>query len=718
MAAVGVFLVSIAIGGTISAIQFRRQAQDAEVELYFNRMALANRELTADLPNPGRAEGLLEACPREYRDWEWHYLKRMWRAEPTVLKDRESKEFNSVSFSHDGTRLAAACGDGAIRVWDLATNNQVAILRGHEDYVLAVAFSPVDRNRLASAAADGTIRVWNVETQSEILAPLPGQKAVAFGMAYSVAFSPDGQWLAGATKSAASNDGSVWVRDAATGQLKYELPDHEIKASCVAFSQERGLLASGSWTGLARIWDASTGRLLHVLRAEHIHPVGGLAFSPDGQHLAVGNLDRRIDVWDTKSAQRMLSFAAHSGGVVNGLAFHPDGRRFASASEDRTVKIWEWPSGREVLQLRGHADFCRGVAFSPDGRLLASASSDRTVRLWNATPLMSYEGEEMHTFTDPTHEVWTVAISPDGTHVAAAGLDPIVRVWDSITGQVTRTYSEMTDVVFSLAFSPDGRRLAVAGIDRDAPPFVLKVLDLLTGETVLAHRERHELFATRWSPGGRWLAIGIADASIQLVDATTGRVAFVGKHSRDVWKQGLTFHRDGRRLASASLDGTVKIWELSPSLDLAPNSGESAVLSPSETPAGLAPIQEFGRPGVAFSSVDYSPDGHRLVTGSKDGQLTLWDADTGEELDSRTESTSNAFLSAAYTPNGRWIVTASEDCTAQVYDATNLELVHRFRGHLGPIQCLAISDEFLVTGSADKTVKVWNVKRLEKNPNE
>ncbi len=297
--------------------------------------------------------------------------------------------------------------------------------------------------------------------------------------------------------------------------------------------------------------------------------------------------------------------------------------------------------------------------------------------------------------------------------VAAAGLDPIVRAWDSITGRVTQSYSEMTDVVFGVAFSPDGRRLAAAGIDRGAPPFVLKVLDLQTDHAVLVHREPQEVFAACWSPDGRWLAMGLVDGSVKLADATTGRVAFVGKHDREIAMHGIAFRRDGRRLASASNDGAVKVWDLTPILDFRPKSGDSSVLSLSETPTSLAPLREFGRPGIAFWSVDFSPDGHRLVTGSKDGQLTLWDEDTGNELNRKIEASRDAFLSAAYSPNGRWIVTASEDCTARVYNATTLDLVHRFRGHLGPIHSLAVSDEFLVTGSADKTVKIWNLKPLE-----
>jgi WD40 repeat protein len=72
-------------------------------------------------------------------------------------------------------------------------------------------------------------------------------------------------------------------------------------------------------------------------------------------------------------------------------------------------------------------------------------------------------------------------------------------------------------------------------------------------------------------------------------------------------------------------------------------------------------------------------------------------------------------LSLAFDPDGRWIASSAQDCTVKVWDATTFELLHTFRGHRGPIRCLAVSRDgrLLVTGSADKTVKVWDLTPLD-----
>jgi WD40 repeat protein/tRNA A-37 threonylcarbamoyl transferase component Bud32 len=667
---------------------WRAEAARRELErtLYFQRIALAHRELTANFTNPARAEELLEACPPQRRGWEWSYLKRLWQVDPVVLRDPGNPVVYSVALSPDGEHVAAACRDATVKVRDLRTG-QVVTLRGHEKSVFGVAFSPTNGRLLASAGDDGTVRVWDWTTRQELYSPLPGREAIPVGMAQSVAFSPDGRWLA-----AASDRGTVRVWDWTTRQELYSpLPDHELRV-CVAFSPDSRLLASGNGYGIVQIWDARAGRRLAKLGG-HIHSVGGLAFSPDGRRLAAGYFDRLIDIWDPTTGKRLHSLSGHTG-LVLGLAFSRDGR-LASSSEDRTVRLWDLPTGQEVLLLRGHTDACQGLAFSPDGRLLASASRDRTIRLWDATPLTVNEGQERLTFREHTNEVWNVAISPNGTQIASAGLDPTVYVWDATTGQVAWTSTEITSAVFGVAFSPDGRLLAAVGAQASGPkPFVVKVWDAHTGQEALTiPAPPKAIFTVGFSPDGRWLALGSNDGTVRLWDAGTGHeIGLVGQHAYEV--RGLAFRHDGRRLASASSDGTVKIWDMTP---------------------GHASLQTLQRSDAAVWGVAFHPDGRRLVTVSSDDQLTLWDAEAGQPIRQVGGQFSGQGLSVAFSPNGRWVACSAQDCTVKAWDATTLELLHTFRGHRGPIRCLAVSGDgkFLVTGSADQTVKVWDLTRLD-----
>jgi WD40 repeat protein/serine/threonine protein kinase len=736
---VAVAVLGISYAQVQEALQEKTGALEREQQTsYFHRIALAHSELTANLTDPDRAEELLDACPPERRGWEWDYLQRLWRVEPVVLSDPANQAINSVAYSPDGEHLAAACGDGTAKVWHIRSRRVVATLHGHEKSVFSVAFSPRDGYRLASASADKTVRVWDWRTRKGIFAPLPGQEGSRHGTAYSVAFSPDGRWLA-----AASEGGTVRIWDAETGRLMQELPGHELRAASVAFSRDRRLLASGNWAGVVRIWEVPTGRPLFILPGKRPDPISALAFSPDSHRLAASHLEHFIDIWDTTTGKVACTLTEHSTSV-HGLAFTQDGDRLGSACEDRTVRLWDLAAQREVLRLRGHTGSCQCLAVSPDGRMLASASLDGTIRLWDATPLTGNEGHGVRTFHEHDQEVWCVAISPDGRRIASAGQGGPVLVRDTTTGQVTQTLSDLLGV-FCIAFSPDGRRLAAVGTDNFLPqPFILRVWDLQTGQTVLPPlRQIQEIRNLAFSPDGRLLAVGLEDGTVKLVNAKTGQeIGFEDRcHPELLMNSGITFRPDGRHLASVGREGTVTVRDVMPAyqslgnwrswllvLGLCPPAAGSAHLL---LTAGvqLAVCSETIRPHTIFtlrssehplSSVAYSPDSHRLLTASSDGQLTLWEAETGKEIRTVRGPISGEHFGgeniAIFTPDGRWIIAVSADCAARVWDATTLRVIETFRGHRGSLTGPAVSRDgkFFVTGSDDKTVKIWDLTHLDR----
>ncbi len=309
------------------------------------------------------------------------------RSSPTVLRHTES--VTSIAFSPGGQLIASGSYNAwvedndktqAVRLIDTRTMTVVGTLFGHDRPITSVAFSP-DGNLIASGSWDETIKIWDVATRT-LVRTLPGHT----GNVMSVAFSPDGRLLA-----SGAWDETIRIWNARTGTLVRTLTGHTDHVQSVAFSPDGTLLASGSEDCTARLWDVASGSLVRTLEG-HTRAVGSVAFSPDGQLLASGSgearlfggghSDKTLRLWDATTGTLLHTLTGHTGSV-HAVTFSPDGQLLASASSDHTVKVWDVLAGREVRSFEPHSSVVTSVAFSPDGRFVASGSWDNTAKLWD-----------------------------------------------------------------------------------------------------------------------------------------------------------------------------------------------------------------------------------------------------------------------------------------------------------------------------------------------
>jgi WD40 repeat protein len=121
-----------------------------------------------------------------------------------------------------------------------------------------------------------------------------------------------------------------------------------------------------------------------------------VAWNPDGKQLATASYDGTAKVWDAARGKQILTLTGH-GGYVLSVAWSPDGKQLATASEDNTAKVWEATTGKELLTLSGHSLPVESVAWSPDGKRLATASGDGTVQVYamDIRDLMALARERM-----------------------------------------------------------------------------------------------------------------------------------------------------------------------------------------------------------------------------------------------------------------------------------------------------------------------------------
>ena len=601
---------------------------------------------------------------------------------------------NAIAFAPDGRRLAVAAGVAPRADAGPAEESGLACVGEFDGNLFrirsaaasgrpfrSVAFAPDGKTYAAGGAVESTkdadsnepryetARIFDAETGM----PIRGLKHA--DDVNSVAYSPDGQFLA-----TASEDGHIAVyevtsgRTIGTGTVNAQLGGASYPAIGVLFAPDGRKLFAWTRDGGSGIWFVARGRGLNPDDAFQItdRPTTCAAFSPDGDALATGARDGSIALRDVRSGKVTAYLQKPGAAAVTALAFSPDGRYLASASSVGTatapgrglfaIKLWDVAARAHVADLGGPSHRIPSIAFAPDGKTLAAATADGTIQVWDV----------------PSLPKAAAALDP-----LAAADDPPARhdiAWPSLPGPVDPIASPVRpspDLPGADPFGPQAgtprESLRTVSPRREPVPVAPAVPAEPLPRPVADPNDPFTPLPTRAGSAG--LAIGrraLPDGARPEGEAAGTAVLT------------LAVAPDGKTFATGSEDGMVRILDA----------------------ASRRVVREMKGHAAPVRAVAYSPDGIYLASAASDqakgqgGEVVLWNAATGRLV--HTIKDPLPFpLALAVSPDGKTLAIGCWDGTIRLRKLVNDEATTTLHArHRAPVRALAFAPDGETIASA------------------
>ncbi len=432
----------------------------------------------------------------------------------------------------------------------------------------------------------------------------------------------------------------------------------------------------------------------------HSQQINSVSISNDGQLIAGASDDQSIIIWDkqgnliktltstqTKINPLSVDFNNITQQINNPL--YPEEAKIYSVSTIGEKKVeLRAKSKQQLINSYSHTEPVNQISISPDGKLIATATIDSKIHIW------SKEGILQQTLNGHTGEVLDIKFMPgkikgDRYQLISTGVDKTVRIW-----QVFNRYSNQNKTIYSLAVSPTTTNtFATANWDgkinlwRNNPDGIQKIVNTLSG-----HKDT--ISQIKYSPDGKLIASASWDKTIKLWNAENGKLidSLIG-HQDGV--NSIAFSPDGQTLISGSEDRTIKLWDLT----------------------NFQLIKTLTGHTDSIKALTISPDGKLIASAGYDNTIKLWTL-AGKLLQT-IDAHNLAITSLTFTSDSQTIASASWDNTVKLWSIQDAgktsQLLHILTGHQDGVTTIALNADgtLLASGSGDRTIKLWDTQTGE-----
>ncbi|MBA3685790.1 MAG: hypothetical protein H0W72_11210, partial [Planctomycetes bacterium] len=622
----------------------------AERQTYLAAVSLASEQIAHDeFASSGVA---LESCPAQLRDWVWRRLRLLCQQHVAMLVQRPGA-VTACALAADCSTVASGASDGSVDVVDLAGARTSAHFKAHASAVRAIAIAP-DGTQVVTGGGDTTVRVWAVG-QDKALHILFGHdhplSAVAYDQANGLIVSAD-------------DGGDLLLWDAGQGKLLRKLGKLAATVHLLAFDLT-GIVAGTADGGLWR-WSRA-GQAADAVRLTGVP----LALSRDGAQVAVARGTSAM-ICAASDGRVLSTLLGHSQDILS-AAFSTDGSAVATGSADTTARIWSTSDGSQRRRLSGNASRVVSVTFTADATGVITGSADGTVRLWDARQRRDLTAIDTGKTPD------AASACDNGRQVLVGSADGTVVLWDLGTRSAVVRVS-LGRPVRATALSPDGELIAAAGDGGFCQLWSRR--DGTRQVTILCPPS--PVHALAFSPDGNRILTASGDGRIRAWGISDGRENyFAVGHAGPV--RCLAYTSDGERFVSGGDDGTARVYKS--------HNGE-----------GVA-VLEVG--DAAVRAVDFAPE-RGLILAASGQDVHLFDVVTNRVRQSLRGHT-GTILTARILADGNRILTGSEDATVRIWDTDSGRNLIVLRDHAGGVLSAQQGNEFAPVVSTDRAgrILVW-----------
>lgn len=679
---------------------------------------------------------------------------------------------NTIVIAPNNKQFISGDDYNIFKVWDLVTKAEIYTFSGHQSLVNTVIVT-LDGKRVISGDSGNILKVWSLETGKELLTFTGHTSSVITAIA-----SQDGKLVISASSN---NKVCIWNLETGKLETEKKLFTSDgnydlISLATITTDAQRVIYVNDD--NNIKICSLKTGEEVITLSG-HSQTVNAIAVTPDNKQIISASSDKTLKVWNLETHKETTTFNYHSA-CVNTVAITPDGQQAISGSEDKNLKVWNLDTGKEVFTLAGHNASVNAIAITPSGKQVISGSSDKTIKIWDLYEkqgLFSFISnlitQRHRTINAHSDLVSALAVSSDGKKIFSSGSsDKILKIWDCVTVENILSLDTTKELLNTV--STDNSKQQISFLSQETSNiWYLNTKEKLTftkysqlalysklactsdGKWIVSIENNNITVYT--SPGWKKVStITINDCVSDVFLTADGKLETFNHQNNysKILNQNLKcdiqYLPTGEKLALYRYPFCVNItsdrkWIIFVSDDccffivLNRETGEevsnfityvntdNVFLTENgklkESGEQENNTEQVGRAIMVSGSTDqiksvtFTPDSTRVIFGSLDSSIKIWDLQTGVIFRFNSDSESSfkghraPVNAVAIIPKSNQFISASSDKSLKVWDFIKKEYLFTLTSHGDSVNDVAVTldGKNIISASGDNTIKVWNL---------